>query len=148
MLATVGSLLNEKRIDLDLPAGTETDAIQRVAALVRADPAVLSFQAFTAEILAREKISPTAIGQGVAFPHARTEHVNEIVLAAGRSRAGIPFAGGAQTVHLIFVIGTPNDRVREYLALVGGLARLLKDSTVREKLMQAATHAAFLAALR
>ena len=42
-------------------------------------------------MLEREKLSTTALGHGVAFPHARTTLVTEIVVAVGRSREGVLF---------------------------------------------------------
>jgi mannitol/fructose-specific phosphotransferase system IIA component (Ntr-type) len=147
MATTVLDLLTPDLLTLDLRASTAGDAIGAAAPLAR-NPAVSDFAAFCAAVLAREEISPTAVGYGVAFPHARVNHVRQIVIAAGRSSEGIAFAGSLQRVHLILVIGTPLDMVREYLALLGGLAKLLKNIRVRERLMDAATADEFLAALR
>ena len=41
--------------------------------------------------MAREEVHTTFMGNGVAFPHARTELTDEIVLGIGRSAAGVPF---------------------------------------------------------
>jgi mannitol/fructose-specific phosphotransferase system IIA component (Ntr-type) len=83
----------------------------------------------------------------VAFPHARTDHVKRLVLAVGRSRSGVNFENGGENIHFIFVIGTPRRMVTEYLALVGAMARILRQDEVREKLMQVKTPEEFLAAL-
>jgi mannitol/fructose-specific phosphotransferase system IIA component (Ntr-type) len=83
----------------------------------------------------------------VAFPHARTDHVKRLVLAVGRSQAGVNFENGGENIHFIFVIGTPRRMVTEYLALVGAMARILRQDEVREKLMQVKTAEEFLAAL-
>ena len=69
-------------------------------------------------------------------------------MAVGRSREGVVFADGKETVHFLFVIGTPPDRVPPYLALVGYLARQLKDEKIRAKLLAAATAEDFLDVLR
>ena len=99
-------------------------------------------------VLEREKLSTTALGHGVAFPHARTAEVSGIVVAAGRSREGVKFGGSDERVHFLFVIGTPPDRVAQYLALVGRLARLLKEEAVRAQLLAATTPEEFLNPLR
>ena len=87
------------------------------------------------------------MGNGVAFPHARTALVKDIVTAVGRSVAGVPFGSKKEPVHFVFIIGTPPDRAPQYLAFVGTLARLLRTESTRQKLLTAPTADAFVAAL-
>ena len=140
MTSSPFELLAPSQVTLDLAADSEEGAIRAVTGLLAGHPAVVNVARLTAEILEREKLSPTAVGYGVAFPHARTEQVREIVMAAGRSREGVVFRGADERVHFFFVIGTPPDRATPYLALVARLARLLKNEAIRTALM-AATHA-------
>jgi PTS system nitrogen regulatory IIA component len=141
-------LLAPGHVILDLPSGDETAAIRAVTALLQGDPAVGDLAKLTAEVLEREALASTALGSGVAFPHARTRQVQQIVVAAGRSRAGVPFLGGEELVHFIFVIATPENRVPQYLAAVGQLARLLKNAAIRDQLMRATSVEEFLAPLQ
>ena len=46
-------------------------------------------EAFLEQVLAREQTHPSVVENGVAFPHARTDLVDEIVIGVGRSRAGL-----------------------------------------------------------
>ena len=133
---------------LDLHAADEAAAIQAVTSRLAGQPDVADVDAFAAEVIAREKLCPTALGYGVAFPHARTTGVRQLVMAIGRSLEGIVFADVRETVHFLFVIGTPPDRVPPYLALVGYLARLLKEAAIRDRLLAAATAEEFLDVLR
>jgi mannitol/fructose-specific phosphotransferase system IIA component (Ntr-type) len=48
---------------------------------------------FIDRVIAREQANPSEVEDGVAFPHARTDLVEKIVLAIGRSRAGVPSRG-------------------------------------------------------
>ena len=79
------------------------------------------------------------MGNGVAFPHARTDLVKDIVLGIGRSPDGVVFGENGELAHLIFVIGVPQRMVTDYLVCVGALARLTKDAATRTALMDAAT---------
>ncbi len=142
------SLLSPDRIVLDLQAGDEAAAIRTVAAALAGHPAVPDAAALAEEVVERERLSSTALESGVAFPHARTARVKEIVVAIGRSTAGVPFAGSDGPVHFVFVIGTPPDRAAQYLALVGTLARLLRSEALRQGLLAANTPADFMTALR
>jgi mannitol/fructose-specific phosphotransferase system IIA component (Ntr-type) len=83
----------------------------------------------------------------VAFPHARTDLVDEIAVGVGRSRAGIPFGENQQRAHLIFVIGVPERMLSDYLVCVGTLARLVKDDAIRSVLLKTETAREFIDAL-
>jgi mannitol/fructose-specific phosphotransferase system IIA component (Ntr-type) len=148
MAPSLLDLLTPDLVTLDFAAANAADAIRATAAPLAGNPAVSDFNAFCSAVLAREEMSPTAAGHGVAFPHARGNYVSEIVVAAGRSRDGVPFGASGEQVHFVFIIGTPLDKVRDYLTLLSGLARLLKDSAVRERLLSASTPEALLKALR
>ena len=148
MTFSFAELLSAAPIAPEVAATNEEEAIRAVAGLLASHPAMSDAGQFITEVLAREKLSPTAMGHGVAFPHARTSGVRQIVMAIGRSRDGVPFAGAADgPVHFFFVIGTPPNQVPQYLAVVGRLARLLKNEGVREQLLQATTAEAVRAVL-
>jgi mannitol/fructose-specific phosphotransferase system IIA component (Ntr-type) len=104
-------------------------------------------EAFLEVVLAREQVHPSMVEDGVVFPHARTDLVDEIVLGVGRSRAGIPFGENQQRAHLIFVIGVPERLLSDYLVCVGTLARMVKDETIRSRLLNAETSREFIDAL-
>ena len=148
MLLSPTALLSPDRVLLDLRAEDEAAAIRAVAGLFDGHPEVTDAARLAAEVIERERLSSTALGFGVAFPHARTALVKEIVVAVGRSVAGVPFAGSEEPVRFVFVIGTPPDRAAQYLAFVGTLARLLRSDAVRQKLLAAETPDDFVAVLR
>jgi mannitol/fructose-specific phosphotransferase system IIA component (Ntr-type) len=87
------------------------------------------------------------VENGVVFPHARTDLVDEIVIGVGRSRAGIPFGENQQRAHLIFVIGVPERLLSDYLVCVGTLARMVKNEMIRSRLLNAETSREFIDAL-
>jgi mannitol/fructose-specific phosphotransferase system IIA component (Ntr-type) len=148
MAETIADLLLLEAVSLDLDARDVGEAIVAVAAPLARNGAVADFGAFCESVLEREKISPTSIGYGIAFPHARTDDVRKIVVAAGRFAQGVDFPGAAEPIRLVFVIGTPLRMVREYLGLLGSLAKALKDPGVRERLLGAASAGEFVEALR
>src|ERR1700761_314136 len=131
----ISSLLKPDQIKLELDQGKRCNAINEVAQLLQGNPNVTNFAGFYEELLARERIESTCLGNEIAFPHARTDFVKGMVLAVGRSPQGVWFENSGQTVRLIFVIGTPKRMVTDYLSVVGGLARLLKDQATRDKLI-------------
>ncbi|MBI5426527.1 MAG: PTS sugar transporter subunit IIA [Opitutae bacterium] len=148
MATRLSKLLDPARITLALQSTKRTNAINEVAKLLESHPDVANFQGFYNELLARERLDTTCLGNEIALPHARTEHVKKIVLAVGRSTEGVLFENSNQTVKLMFVLGTPKNNPTDYLILVGALCRLIKDAASRDALMAAPTPEAFIATVQ
>jgi fructose-specific phosphotransferase system IIA component len=144
-IAKVAMLLSADRINLNLKAQEKNAALREVAEALNQTKCVANFDAFYAEILERERVSNTALGHDVAIPHARTEQCSQIVISVGRSATGIDFeAKDGAPVRLIFLIGTPKQMVTEYLRVVGNLARLLRQDSLRQALLDAPDAATFI----
>jgi nitrogen PTS system EIIA component len=87
-------------------------------------------------LLERERISTTAIGEGVAIPHGKLNGVERVVGVFARSPGGIDFASldGAPT-HLFFVLIAPENAAADHLKALARISRLLKDEAFRRRLM-------------
>ncbi len=144
MAGRLSQLLHPERIALSLHSAKRTAAINEVARLLESHPALTNYQSFYNELLARERLDATCVGNDIALPHARTEHVQEIVLAVGRSENGIHFENGNQTVRLVFVLGTPKSNPTDYLMVVSALCKILKDQSNREALLAATSPQQFI----
>ncbi len=128
---------------LELAARTRDETLREIVATIDlAQP-----EAFLQEVIAREEVQTTLVSHGIAFPHARTNLLERIVLGIGRSVEGVSFGPG-QRAHLIFVIGIPQRMVSDYLVCVGALARLTRDEEIRQALMRAETAGEFVELLR
>ncbi len=146
MASLLSRYLDPTRVTLQLQSTKRTAALAEVAHLLEGHPSVTNFQGFYNELLARERVDSTCLGNAIALPHARTEHVNGIVMAVGRSDPGVLFETSNETVRLLFVLGTPKSNPRDYLQVVSALCRIFKDSANRDALLQAPTAEAFVAA--
>ncbi len=147
MAGKITSLLAPARILLQVQGTRRTAALHEVARLLDGHPDIANFAGFYDELLARDRLDTTCLGNGIALPHARTEHVRQIVLAVGRSDAGIPFDAAGEIVKLFFVLGTPKSKPGDYLAVVSALCKLLRDPADRAALLAAATPEDFIAAV-
>jgi mannitol/fructose-specific phosphotransferase system IIA component (Ntr-type) len=143
MAVVLADLLDEKQIALDLRAHTQEEALREIVDLLYANEQISDPEKFLTALMSREAVSPTVAEHGVAFPHARTDLVKKIVLGIGRSRDGVRFEKSDKSVHLIFVIGVPQQMVQDYLVCVGTLARLANDGSIRGALLEAKTAAEF-----
>ena len=148
MAITLADLLNPKHVQLTTRSRSAETAIRELVTLLLSDEPVAEPETFADQIIARERANPSEVEHGVVFPHARTDLVERIVLAIGRSRAGIRFGKTAQRANLIFLIGVPQRLVSDYLVCVGALARIARSDTIRSELLRAPTPDEFIAILR
>ena len=147
MAIALSELLDEKQVILRLRSRKLPNALREIIQLLAQNGKISDEETFLEEVLAREQAHPSAVENGVAFPHARTDLVDEIVIGIGRSRAGIPIGADQQRTRLIFVIGVPERLLNDYLICVGTLVRLLKDDATRSALLHAETPHEFIEAL-
>jgi mannitol/fructose-specific phosphotransferase system IIA component (Ntr-type) len=143
MAGLLRTLLDPSRITLAVHATKRTAALNEVARLLEGHPAVANYPGFYNELLARDRLDTTCLGNQIALPHARTEHVTDLVLAIGRSSGGVSFERDNQTVRLLFILGTPKSNPTAYLQVVSTLCKIFKDPANREALLAAATPEAF-----
>ena len=148
MPGRITSLLAPERVLLNVQSKDRTTALAEISAPLQAHPDVADFASFYAELLARDRLDTTSLGNGVALPHARTDQVRKIVMAVGRSSNGIAFEPNGEIVKLFFVLGTPKSKPGDYLAVVSALCKLLRDPADRAALLHAASPEAFIVALK
>jgi len=147
MAIALADLLDEKQVILRLRSRKPANAVREIIQLLVANGKIDDADEFLEQVLAREQVHPSAVENGVVFPHARTDLVDQIILGIGRSRAGIPFGKNGVRARLIFVIGVPQQLVNDYLICVGTLARLVRDDAIYSALLGAETEREFLDAL-
>jgi mannitol/fructose-specific phosphotransferase system IIA component (Ntr-type) len=88
-------------------------------------------------LMEREKVETTAIGHGVAIPHARIKNLPKVYLALGITKEGAYFDSiDNKPVKLVFLILFPEKEVSTQLCLLARLARLLKDENLREEILK------------
>src|SRR3954447_3816599 len=148
MPALLSEILDPKLVVLELREQTAAEAILEIVERLRDNGLVTDFYRLADAVMEREGKSSTNTGEGVAFPHARTNLVDRLVLGIGRSTKGIPFGYSSELVHLIFLVGVPQRMVTTYLVCLGALARVVKDSARREALMAATTADEFVNLMR
>ena len=147
MAIALADLLDENDVTLQLRSRKPANAVREIIQLLTNNGKIDNAGKFLEQVLLREQAHPSVVEYSVAFPHARTDLVDQIVIGIGRSRAGIPFGESGTRARLIFVIGVPERLVNDYLICVGTLARLVKDDATRSALLHAQTSREFLDAL-
>lgn len=140
MARMISELLQENFIDLDLDVSSKSEAIAKLSNLLYSSGKVSDHQNFVKAVMEREKLGSTAIGAGIAIPHARANTVNEVSIAFARSNKGIDFNSvDGDPVHLIFLLAAPIESGSLYLKLLARISRLLRYQDLIEDLKKAQT---------
>ncbi len=143
----ITDILTPKQVILELAATTAEAAIVEVAQRLRLDPRVSDWGQFVEALKVGNSCVTNENGYGIAIPHARTPHVSSMVMATGRSRAGIYFPEAEVRVHYLFVIGVPGALAQDYLRLIGALARTFRSPKSEASLRDVKTPEEFIALL-
>ena len=86
-------------------------------------------------LMARESLGSTAIGQGIAIPHAKCEYVDKLVAAFGLSKKGVDFDSlDGEPAYIFFLLVAPQDSAGPHLKALARISRLLKDKYFRDNL--------------
>ena len=89
-------------------------------------------------LLDRERISTTAIGEGVAIPHGKLAGVDRVLGVFARSPEGVDFASlDGEPTHLFFALIAPENAAADHLKALARISRLLKDERFRRRLIAA-----------
>lgn len=128
-----GTILKSGCAGVDVRAGTKDEALVAAVDFLATSGAVPDKAKLLAEIRAREALSSTGIGEGVAVPHALCDSISETVMSVVRLSRPIDFASiDGQAVDLVFLMAGPRGDTANHLKLLSKLARLLHDAEFRK----------------
>lgn len=123
----------------DLKGRTKQEVIGELVNAIAATGLITDpLQALDA-VIKRELGMSTALGNGLAVPHARTDQIRQLVCAIGISRAGVDFESGDNApVHIITLVLSPLDSVTPYMEFMSTLQGAF-DEAGRDALLHAQT---------
>lgn len=136
--------LQEEFVMVPLRADDKWDAIRQLCGfLIRTHGiADVTEDELVQTVEEREYTFSTAIGMGVALPHARLPAGPEIMGVMGICPDGIDFdAMDGQPVRLVVLIATPEDHVELHLDVMAAIARIVSHGEIRARLFGARTPA-------
>jgi len=103
-------LLKKDAIELNTSVASKSDAIDKLVALHEKAGNLVDVNAYKDAILAREAQGSTAIGEGIAVPHAKSESVKTPGLSAITVPNGVDYeAPDGKNSDILFMIAAPLD---------------------------------------
>lgn len=133
----ITDFLNVQTIIPALAAREKNAVLEEMAGWLVSYHRHLDKQKVLSVLLEREKISTTAIGEGVAIPHGKLAEVERVLGVFARSPEGVDFASldGGLT-YLFFVLIAPESAAADHLKALARISRLLKDEAFRRRLIE------------
>ena len=130
-------LLSKNSIQLGASPKSKSEAIDMLIDLQLKGGNIADKEAYKAGILEREEKGSTAVGEGIAIPHAKSDAVKAPSLAAMTVPDGVDYeALDDEPSNLLFMIAAPNDG-DVHLEVLSRLMTILMDEDFREKLLGA-----------
>ncbi len=138
----LANLLMERRIKMNLVSKTKEEAVLELLELIASEGIELNLGVILEAIREREEVENTSYGRGFAFPHARTDAVNEMFILVGVSKEGLEDMGlDGDPVHVVCLLLTPSTIAKLYLQTLSGLAAFARADGTLEQVLAAATKA-------
>jgi len=129
--------LSKKAIVMDIKSIKKEDVIKElVDSLINAGEVEKRHRNKLVDaLMARESLGSTAIGQGIAIPHAKCDCVEKLIAAFGISKKGVDFDSlDGEPAHIFFLLVAPQDSAGPHLKALARISRLLKDKYFRDSL--------------
>lgn len=132
----IAELLGKDTIKLDLKAASKMEVLDQLVDVLYDAGRLNDKKLYKEEILKRESLSSTGIGEGIGIPHGKTSAVKVASLALGIFRDGVDFDSlDGAPVNIVFMIAAPEGANNEHLETLSRLSVLLMNPEFKEGLL-------------
>ena len=141
----ITDLINKQGIELKGTPGSKREAIDQMVELMASTGNIADKESYRQGVFAREELSTTGIGMGIAIPHAKSNGVRQAGLAAMVVPEGVDYDSmDGQPANLIFLIAAPDTEDNIHLEVLSRLSMLLMDENFTKSLRNAKDKEEFL----
>ena len=134
----IQDLLRKDVMLLDLQATEKTAVIDEMIKSLTDHGYVTDFETFKEGILAREALTSTGLGDGIAMPHSKNAAVKETTDLFAKSNMGVDYESlDGQSTDLFFMIAAPEGENNLHLDVLARLSMMLMDPEFKEQLINA-----------
>ncbi len=129
------NLLTESRVQSHCEIASKKRMLETLAALLAAGRTDLTTESIFERLLERERLGSTALGHGIALPHARIRGIEHPIGACVHTRSGVDFdAIDDKPVDLAFALLVPESADETHLQILATLAEMFNDAALRKRL--------------
>ncbi|GEP19615.1 PTS sugar transporter subunit IIA [Pediococcus argentinicus] len=141
MNSNLVDFISEKNIVMDLHAETRDDAIHQLALILEKNGSISNSEDFYKDVLYRESLTTTGIGNNIAIPHGKSKSViNSTMLFAKNSKLLDWNSLDGSKVNVIFLMAVPiESKGDEHLKMLAKLSGKLMDDEFVKSIKEAKT---------
>jgi fructose PTS system EIIBC or EIIC component len=134
----VHELLSTKNILTEFKNENKEDVINELVDLLKGDERVLDLEEVRKCVFEREEKMSTGVGKGFAIPHGKTNSVNDILAAFGKSETPIEYNSlDGEPVHLVFLLIGKENLLAKHIKLLSRISRMMNNEEFRKRLVEA-----------
>lgn len=140
----ISSLLDTERVFSDVEISSKKRLLEYIAEQAESQ-LDLSKATIYNQLLDRERLGSTGLGEGIAVPHARLKDLQQTHACLIRLKEGINYdAADRKPVDLVFTLLIPEQSTEEHLQILASLARLFSNRAVADAVRGCTSTAAVL----
>jgi PTS system nitrogen regulatory IIA component len=133
----LADILKVEGIRTDLAAKDKDGTLRALARMFAESDGLLDEEAVYRAFSERERLATTGVGSGVAIPHGRVD-ISEFKIVMAISPEGVPFDSvDGEKAHIFVAVLGPVRNPAEQLRMLARISRVLKDQSVRRRLLEA-----------
>jgi len=138
----LAKVIKKETIKLEMEATTKDEALKELVELLYENNKISDKEAFLEDVLYRESLGTTGIGNYIAIPHGKSKFVNKTSLALGRTKQDIEWEtlDGLPVRFIILFAVTDEDKTSVHVRLLAKVASTLGDDDACAKLLVAKTN--------
>ena len=135
----VSEVLKKERIALDLEAKSKEEALAALTELLYKSGVLADRDGFMKDVLGREEVSTTGIGNGIAIPHGKSANVSETSVAVAKLKNEVEWQSvdDKPVKFIVLLAVNENDRTGVHVKLLSQMARKLASEETCKRLLEA-----------
>jgi mannitol/fructose-specific phosphotransferase system IIA component (Ntr-type) len=133
-------LLQPEYININLKGNTKETAVNELLDILQTNGKLLDRAAALKDLIDREQTMSTAIPNGIAIPHAKTNAVQKLTIAIGIKKSGLDFDSPLEDKTRIIILAlAPPNKAKPLYEFLLAITTVLNDDTLRSKILAAKT---------
>ena len=135
----VSEVLKKENIVTKLDAKTKEEALSALVDVLCTSGNIKNRDEFLKDVLDREAVSTTGIGNGIAIPHGKSTNVSETTVAVGRLSSPVEWKSvdDAPVEFVVLLAVNDNDKTGVHVKILSEMARKLASEENCKKLLNA-----------
>jgi fructose-specific phosphotransferase system IIA component len=134
------SLITPECISINLKAAAKEEIITELVEILAARGRLLDRDTVLNDVLEREKVMSTGMEHGIALPHAKSDGVDDIIVAVGIKKEGLDFESiDGKKSRLFILVVSPKKATVPHVQFLAAIGAVLVDDATREAVINAAS---------